>query len=74
MINFLSTDGSPDISSPTLNPAYMGLKPKHSFPAYSLDPRIQNPLGPMETNSQGRPPGFLIIPSSSLQTVSQGRK
>ena len=26
-------DAGPDIISPTLNPAYMGLKPKHSFPA-----------------------------------------
>ena len=67
------TDAGPGIGSPTLNPAYMGLKPKHSFPAYSLAPWLQNPLSAMKTNSQGHPPAdFLIISSSYLQTASQG--
>ena len=47
------SDTGPDISSPTLNPAYMRLKPKHSFPAYSLASWLQNPLSSMETDSQG---------------------
>ena len=44
-------DTDPDISFPTLNPAYMGLKPKHSFPAYSLASWLQNPLSSMETDT-----------------------
>ena len=44
-------DTNPDISFPTLNPAYMGLKPKHSFPAYSLASWLQNPLSSMETDT-----------------------
>ena len=42
---------NPDICFPTLNPAYMGLKPKHSFPAYSLGSWLQNPLFSMETDT-----------------------
>ena len=44
-------DTDPDISFPTLNPAYMGLKPKHSFPAYSLASWLQNPLPSTETDT-----------------------
>ena len=44
-------DTYPDISFPTLNPAYMRLKPKHSFPAYPLVSWLQNPLSSMETDT-----------------------
>ena len=44
-------DTHPDIGSPTLNPAYVELKPKHSFPAYSLASWLQNPLSSMETDT-----------------------
>ena len=43
-------DTDSDISFPTLNPAYMGIKPKHSFAAYSLASWLQNPLSSMETD------------------------
>ena len=35
-------DASPNISSPTLNPAYVGLKPKHSFPCLLPGSGIHN--------------------------------
>ena len=44
-------DTDPDISFLTLNPAYMRLKPKHSFPAYSLASWLQNPLSSIETDT-----------------------
>ena len=50
-IKYGGVDTDPDISFPTLNPAYMGLKPKHSFPAYSLASWLQNPLSSMETDT-----------------------
>lgn len=45
------SDTDPGISFPTLNPAYMGLKLKHSFPAYSLTSWLQNPLCSVETDT-----------------------
>ena len=48
---FCQVDTNPDISFPILNPAYMGLKPKHSFPAYSLASWLQNPLSSMKTET-----------------------
>ena len=44
-------DIDPDINFPTLNPAYMGLKSKHSFPAYSMASWLQNPLSSTETDT-----------------------
>ena len=44
-------DTDPDLSFPTLNPAYMGFKLKHSVPAYSLASWLQNPLSSMETDT-----------------------
>ena len=45
----------------------MGLKTKHSFPAYSLVSWFQNPLSAMETEGQIQPPGFPYHPSPCMQ-------
>ena len=45
------SDTDTDSSFPTLNPVYMGLKPKHSFPAYSLASWLQNPPSSTETDT-----------------------
>ena len=45
MESTFSGDTAPDIGSPALDPAYMGLKPKHSssFPTFSLASWQQDP-------------------------------
>ena len=64
-------DTGPDISFLTLNPAYMGLKPKHSFPAYFLASWLQDPLSSMETDSAKDNPldslSPLLLPAKELQ-------
>ena len=54
------------------NPAYMGLKPKHSFPAYSPASRLQNPLSSKETDTaKDKHLQSLSPPSKEIQA---GRK
>ena len=64
---------SPDISSLTLNPAYVGLKPKHSFPAYSLDPEYTIHHGDKQPSSPTWVPyHLLLLPANSVPRPNAG--